>query len=462
MRRFAHALLLALCVPAFGEQKTPPPPSPPRPIPWPAVTEKKLDNGLTVVMAPLASVPKITTELTFLAGRGTEYRTHPGVAQLAGRVLTEGTNGRTSRQLKEELRAIGGSMSVSVDDDATTITASALSEFSPQLFDLLGDVARHPAYAKSEVALARSNFASEIEEERSTPDFVAEEQLDKAIFGRHPYAFVVPEPTEIEKVTPEQLKAFAGARYVPNNAHLIVVGDFDPAAVYDQAQKAFGSWERRPLAAEATSLPTRRDKRQIYFVDRPSSVQSTIAIGALAMPRQSPDYMSLRTAHMIYGGAFYSRLTLNIREAKGYTYSPYSQVNLRRRSGSFSANAAVRNEVTGPTILEMLYELDRMRVAAVTKEELDAAKTYSIGGLSLELESQAGMASRINSIYTYDLARDFLQMFQTRLDALTPDDIQKAAAKYFDTYRGAIVVVGDYGQVKDQIAPFGDVVVVKH
>ena len=332
----------------------------------------------------------------------------------------------------------------------------------PQLFDLLGDVARHPAYAKSEVALARSNFASEIEEERSTPDFVAEEQLDKAIFGRHPYAFVVPEPTEIEKVTPEQLKAFAGARYVPNNAHLIIVGDFDPAAVYDQAQKAFGSWERRPLAAEATSLPTRRDKRQIYFVDRPSSVQSTIAIGALAMPRQSPDYMSLRTAHMIYGGAFYSRLTLNIREAKGYTYSPYSQVNLRRRSGSFSANAAVRNEVTGPTILEMLYELDRMRVAPVTKEELDAAKTYSIGGLSLELESQAGMASRINSIYTYDLARDFLQMFQTRLDALTPDDIQKAAAKYFDTYRGAIVVVGDYGQVKDQIAPFGDVVVVKH
>src|SRR5438132_4620382 len=187
MRRFAHALLLALCVPAFGEQKTPPPPSPPRPIPWPAVTEKKLDNGLTVVMGPLARVPKITTELTFLAGRGTEYRVHPGLAQLAGRVLTEGTKSRSSKQLKEELRAIGGSMSVNVDDDSTTVTASALSEFSPQLFDLLSDVARHPAYEKSEVDLAKSNFVSEIEEECSTPDFVAQEQLEKAIFGRHPY-----------------------------------------------------------------------------------------------------------------------------------------------------------------------------------------------------------------------------------------------------------------------------------
>ena len=121
----------------------------------------------------------------------------------------------------------------------------------------------------------------------------------------------------------------------------------------------------------------------------------------------------------------------------------------------------MRNEVTGPTILEMLYELDRMRVAPVTQEELDAAKIYSLGTLSLELESQSGLASRINSIYTYDLPHDFLQTFQPRLEALTPDEIQKAAAKYFDTYRGAVVVVGDYAQVKDQVAPFGDVVLIR-
>ncbi len=455
------AVLLAITVPLFGEQKTPPPPSPPRPIQWPAITEKKLDNGLTVVLVPLTNVPKITAELTFLAGRGTAYREHPGVAQLAGRVLIEGTTSRSSKQLKEELRSIGGAMSVTVDDDGTTITASALSEFAPRLLELLSDVAQHPAYPKSEVDLAKTNFAQEIEEQRSQPDFLANEQFEKAIFGRHPYGFVVPESKAIAKVTRDGLKQFAGSHYVPNNAHLIIVGDLQPPAMFEEVQNALAGWKRGlapPL--ESPTLP-KREKRQIYFVDRPGSVQSTIIVGALAPPRKSPDYIALRTANMIYGGSFYSRLTRNIREAKGYTYSPYSVADLRRRAGAFWTTAAVRNEVTGPTILEMLYELDRMRVLPVTKEELDSAKTFSVGTLALQMETQASLADRINTIYTYELPRDFLQTFREKVDALTPDDIQNMGAKYFDTYRGAIVIVGDYAQVKEQVAPFGDVTLIK-
>lgn len=450
------ALLLTLAA-----QATPPPPAPPRAIQWPAITEKKLDNGLTVVLVPLSNVPKITAELTFLAGRGTAYREHPGVAQLAGRVLTEGTNTRTSKQLKEELRSIGGTMSVNVDDDGTTITASSLSEFAPRLLELLSDVAEHPAYPKSEVDLAKTNFIQEIEEQRSQPDFLANEQFEKAIFGRHPYGFVVPEPKAIAKVTRESLKSFASSRYVPNNAHLILVGDLHVATTFAAVQKAFDDWKRGVTpAVESPSLP-KRAKRQIYFVDRPGSVQSTIIVGALAPPRKSPDYITLRTANVIFGGSFYSRLTRNIREEKGYTYSPFGTIDLRRRAGVFYAGAAVRNEVTGPTILEMLYELDRMRVLPVTKEELESAKTYSIGTLALEMESQAGLANRINTIYTYELPRNFLQTFRDKVDALTPENIQGIAAKYFDTYRGAIVIVGDYSQVKDQVAPFGDVTLIR-
>ncbi|HYS54053.1 MAG TPA: pitrilysin family protein [Thermoanaerobaculia bacterium] len=430
-------------------------------IHWPTITEKKLENGLTVVLVPLPNVPKVTAQLTFLAGRGTGYREHPGMAQLAGRVLTEGTTSRTSKQLKEELRSIGGSMNVTVDDDATTITANALSEFSPKLLALLDDVAEHPAYPKSEVDLAKTNFAQEIEEQRSQPDFVANEQFEKAMFGRHPYGFVVPEPSAIAGITREGLKQFAASHYAPNNAHLIVVGDLQPEAMLEEVHKALGAWKRGtapPL--ESPPLP-RREKRQIYFVDRPGSVQSTIVMGAAAPPRKSPDYIPLRTANMILGGSFYSRLMLNIRENKGYTYSPFSVADLRRRAGTFWTSASVRNEVTGPTILEMLYELDRMRVLPVTKEELDSAKTYSIGTLALEMESQAGFANRINTIYTYQLPRNFLVTFDEKVNALKPDDIQKSAATYFDTYRGAIVIVGDYTKVKDQIAPFGDVTLIK-
>jgi predicted Zn-dependent peptidase len=450
-------LLLAAILAAVT---TPPPPAPPSPIQWPAITEKKLDNGLTVVLVPLHSVPKVSVEFTFMSGRGAAPET-PGVAQLAGRLLTEGTPARTSLQLKEELRSIGGSMNAYVTRDGTTIAADSLAEFSKNLFELLADVAQHPAFPKSEVDLAKTNFASEIEEQRSSPQFLADEQLAKSIFGKDPYGFVVPEPAAIGRVTREQLKAFAAARYVPNNAHVIIVGDFEVDPMFATVRSAFGGWKKSPVAAASNPTPPKRDKRQIDFVDRPGSVQSTILIGAIAPPRSSEDYVALRTATRIFGGAFYSRLTRNIREGKGYTYSPYSLADLNRRAGVFYASAEVRNEVTGPTILEMLYELDRMRVMPVTDEELDAAKVFSIGNLSLEIETQSGLASRINTIYTYGLAKDFLQTFQKNVSALKAEDIQRVAAKYFDTYRSAVVIVGDYAKVKDQVTPFGEVRLVK-
>jgi zinc protease len=449
------AMMLAAAV------TTPPPTAPFTAIKWPAITERKLENGLTVVLVPLHNVPKITIELSFISGRGTGAATAPGVSQLAARLLTEGTPTRTSLQLKEELRSIGGSLSVDVDRDATTISGSSLAEFSKPFFALLSDVAQHPSYPKSEVDLGKANAVSEIEEQRSTPGFLAGEQLAKSIFGKDPYAFVVATPAAIGAITREQLKSFAAAHYIPNNAHIIVVGDFEIDPMFATVKSALGSWPRGTLPAPETATPPKRDKRQIDFVDRPGSIQSSILIGAIAPPRSSPDYLPLRTANAIFGGAFYSRLTRNIREAKGYTYSPYSVGDLSRRAGMFYASADVRNEVTGPTILEMLYELDRMRVEPVTAEELEAAKIYSIGNLSLEIETQAGLASRINTIYTYGLKKDFLETFQEKVNALTADDIRKAAAKYFDTYRGAIVIVGDYAQVKDQVTPFGDVRLTK-
>ena len=459
MRRM---LVLFLALPLFAQQQTtPPPPAPPRTVQWPAITEKKLDNGLTVVLVPLHNVPKVEADLTFLVGRGASYKEKPGVAQLAARVLSEGTATRSSKQIKEELRAIGGDLAVNADVDATTIASSALSDFTPRLFDVLSDVAQHASYPKSEVELAKSNFASEIEEERSQPYFLGEEQLSKALFGAHPYGFTVPDPKALPKVTRDSLKEFAAANYVPNDAVLVVVGDIDAEATFGEVRKAFGGWKRGAARPPVSTTFPKREKRVIYFVDRPGSVQSTIFVGALAPARKSPDYVALRTADTIYGGAFYSRLTRNIREAKGYTYSPNSIALLRRYAGDVTVSAAVRNEVTGPTILEILYELDRMRVEPVTKEELDSAKTYSNGTMALELESQAGFAQRVRTLYVYDLPRDFLKTFGEKINKLTAADIQQAAAKYFDTYRGAIVVVGDYKVVKTQVAPFGDVVVVK-
>ncbi len=345
----AALVMSILCATSMtAQQKTPPPPGPIRPLNLPQITEKKLSNGLTVVLAPLPNVPKLTTILTFRgAGAAADRKKHAGIAQISAAVANEGTDTRTSKQIKEELRSIG--------------------------------------------------------------------------------------------------------------AHLIVVGDIDPTRTFTEIEKAFGGWKAGSVVAQETLQVPAREKRQIYFVNRPGSIQSAIYVGNITIPRKDKDYFSLRTADTIFGGSFYSRLTRNIREAKGYTYSPFSSANTQAKAGSFVAGAFVRNEVTGPTLLEIFYELDRMRVLPVTDEELNAAKEYSTGNFSVELASQQGLAGRINTIYTYDLSKQFISEFRSRIDALTTADIQKAAAKYFDTYRAAVVIVGDYEKVKDQVTPFGDV-----
>jgi predicted Zn-dependent peptidase len=446
--------------PLQAQQKTAPAPGPgpARPLNLPTITEKKLSNGLTVVLAPLPNVPKFTCILAFpSANNSTDRQKHPGIAQLVAGVANEGTDTRTSKQIKEELRSIGGSLGVSSDSDSTSIFASSLSEFSPRLFDLISDVAQHPLFPENEVNLAKENTIEGIRAARGDSNFLANERFQKAVFGNHPYSFVVPDEKSIAALTREDMKAFVNSYYIPNNAHLIVVGDIDPDKTFAEIEKAFGTWKSGTVVEEdLPALPT-REKRQIYFVNRPGSIQSTIYIGNTTIARKHQDYFSLRTADSIFGGSFYSRLTRNIREDKGYTYSPFSASNTQAKAGSFQAGASVRNEVTGPTLLEMFYELDRMRVLPVTEEELTSAKEYSNGNFSIELASQAGLAGRLNTIYTYGLSKTFINDFRSKIGALTPADIEKAAAKYFDTYHAAIVIVGDYEKVKDQVTPFGDV-----
>ncbi|HEY3580579.1 MAG TPA: pitrilysin family protein [Pyrinomonadaceae bacterium] len=452
--------LVLITAPASAQQKTPPSPGPARPLNLPKITEKKLANGLTVVLAPLPNVPKVTALLTFRsATTASDREAHPGIAQIAASVANEGTDTRTSKQIKEELRSIGGSLGLGSDADSTTMNASSLSEFSARLFDLMSDVAQHPSFPETEVKLAQENTIQQIRAGRADPGFLVNERFQKAVFGNHPYGFVVPDEKSINALTPADLRGFVSKYYIPNAAHLVVVGDIDVDKTFAEIEKAFGSWKSGTVPPDDNPAVPKRDKRQIYFVNRPGSIQSAIYIGNTSIPRKDKDYFAIRTANIIYGGSFYSRLTRNIREGKGYTYSPFSSANTQAKTGSFLAGAFVRNEVTGPTLLEIFYELDRMRVLPVTDEELNAAKEYSTGNFSVELASQQGLAGRIATIYTYDLDKNFINDFRPKIETLTAADIQHVAAKYFDTYHAAVVIVGDWEKVKEQVEPFGDVTI---
>src|ERR1700730_8764808 len=207
---FATATLILMSLTATSaQQKTPPPPGPARPLNLPKITEKKLSNGLTVIMAPLPNVPKVTAVLTFRSATTAADRDkHPGIAQIAATLVNEGTDTRTSKPIKEELRSSGGSLFLNTDADSTNMSASALSEFSTRLWALMSDITQHPAFPETEGKLAKDNSSQGISSSRANPNFLVNERFQKAVFGNHPYGFVVPDEKSINALTRDDLRGF--------------------------------------------------------------------------------------------------------------------------------------------------------------------------------------------------------------------------------------------------------------
>src|ERR1041385_4115447 len=240
MKSLLSLLLLtfALTFPVAAQQKTPPSPGADRPLNLPKITEKKLANGLTVILAPLPNVPKVTAILTFRsATTGADRQSHSGIASIASAVANEGTDTRTSKQLKEELRSIGGTLGLGANADATSMTASALSEFSSKLFELMNDVVQHPAFPETELKLAKENTIQQIRAGRADPGFLVNERFQKAVFGDHPYSFFVPDEKSINALTRDDLRGFVSHYYLPNTSHLIVVGDIDVDKTFAEVEK---------------------------------------------------------------------------------------------------------------------------------------------------------------------------------------------------------------------------------
>src|SRR6202041_3296503 len=321
----------------------------------------------------------------------------------------------------------------------------------------LADLARNASFPDEEFERERRQRMEGLKIQRTTPDFLATERLRRILFGEHPYAIVAPQEAQVAAFRREQLEEFYHQNFSPANALLILVGDFSAAAILDQVEKIFGAWKAPAPAPQKWPEPPRQSGRQVHLVHLPGSVQTQVLIGNLAITRRDPDWFRLVLANSIYGGAFHSRLVMNIREQKGYTYSPRSGVQSLRQHGYFSVHAAVRNEVAAATLTEIFYEMDRMRSLPVTVEELESARSYLTGVFSLGVATQDGLLGQISTIYLDHLPEDHLETYREKVHALTADDIVVAARRHFDSANAQIVLVGDRAQIAEQAALFGEV-----
>jgi len=430
-----------------------PPLSPERPVIWPQRTHATLPNGLEVVLVESHTIPKFNGQLFFRTGNAAASA--PGLAEITSSVLRTGTSARTSRQIEEDLRRIGADLSSGAGTDTSVISFAGLVDFSAELLGLVSELSRQASFPADEFERERRQMLEGLRIERTTPGFLAGERLRKVLFGAHPYGSVSPMESDVENYTLEQLKAFYREHYHPANALLVHVGDFSPQEMLAQVEKIFGAWlPGKSEPAPDPPLPVLQGRR-VYLVDLPAAVQAQVLVGNRAITRKHPDWLRLTLANSIYGGAFNSRLVMNIREEKGYTYSPRSGAHPLRQHGYFSVHAAVRNEVTAATLTEIFYEIDRMRSTPVPPDELADARNYLTGLFSLGLATQGGLAGQLATTTLERLPEDYLETYRERILALTSADVLDAAQKYFDSANAQIVIVGDRAQLEAQAAQFG-------
>jgi len=446
---------------ALFAQATPKPAvGPERPFTPPPRVERTLPNGLQVVTVRYPTVPKVSVVLTVRSGLAEDPAKQAGLAQFVVDAVQEGTTSRDSRKLKRDVFAMGATLSGFAGQDTSTFTMRGLADTLPQMLDILADVARNPTFPQDEIDLLKTNTKQGLQAQLASPQFVANRAYRQALFGAHPYARVGPTPESVDAIDRAAIAAYHKAHYRPNNAFVIVTGDVTPDTVTAAVQKAFGSWARGDVPPSATPAVPELQGRKIVFVQRPNSVQSSISVGNFAIRRNDPRWPVLQLANQIYGAAFDSRLVRNIREEKGYTYSPQSQFQAMEQAGFYRAVADVRNDVTGATVKEIYGEIDKFRTGGPEPDELTNAKTYMRGLFVIQNATQAGLTNTLNTMYSFGLPKDYPETFQKTVTNLNGEAVKTGAQMLLGSEKSVIVIVGDYAKVKDQLTGLGEITFV--
>jgi zinc protease len=447
--------LVAVSAPAFSQER--PAVGPERPFQLAPRIEKTLANGLRVIVTRQAAIPKVSLTLTVLSGYSSDPADLTGLASLTADLIQEGTKTKNSRQIRREVFGMGGSLSAAASQDFTSVSVRGLSEFTPRLIDLVADVAMNPTIPEDEVAILKQQHLQAVSQQKASPQFLANRTFRAALFGQHPYARTSETEASLKAMDRAKLVAFHRDHYRPNNAFLLIVGAVEPDATFAMVEKAFGAWARGDVTAPAFASPPALVGRHLYFVQRPNSIQSSIALGNMAVKRSDPRWYELTLANTIYGGAFNSRIVRNIREEKGYTYSPQSTLTGFSNAGFYRFAADVRNEVTGPTLTEVFKEIDKLRADGSDGAELQGAKSYLRGIFPIQTATQTGLSATLNNVYVFGLPKDYPETFRAKIAAVTPEQVKSAAATLFGSENSLIAIVGDYAKVKDQLAGFKDI-----
>ena len=435
-----------------------PAPLKPRALKVPAAVETKIANGLRLAIVRDVRLPMVSFRLAFRGGDSSDPAELPGLSDMMAHLLTEGTAQRTSLQIAEEVERLGATLSVSSASDYAAIAASSLAVYADEIVELIADVTLQPSFPQNEIDLARENTKQMLIQQRAQPNFLASERVAKVMFGQHPYARISPTPESLDGMTKATFAEFHRQALAPDKAVLLIVGDVDPDETAAKLESLFGGWGTVSSSESVFPAPPPSTTRTLYVIDRPGSAQSNIVIANAGITRTSGDYFPMLLMHTILGANASSRLFMNLREEKGYTYGAYSSLDARRLAGTFRATAEVRTPVTGASLHEFFFELNRIRDERVPDEELRNAKSYLTGVFPIRIETQDGLIDQLTSVKMFDLPDDYLHTYRDRVNAVTAEDVQRVAQQHVTPDRAAVVIVGDAAAIEDQIKDYAETI----
>jgi predicted Zn-dependent peptidase len=434
-------------IPAVGKR---------RPMRLPAVAERVLPNGLRVIAARRPGIPRFEARLRVPTVRRGEAGDAARQLVLAETLLA-GTPDRTSVDIAESVQRLGASLHASSDAEWVAVGGSALSVSLAPFLGLLNEVVTEACFPADEVALERERLVQEITLARSQPENIARDALVRRFFDAHPYGRGMADPVAVAKVRPAVLRKEHAIRLLPAGSILVVVGDLAPARVLDRAEGSLGGWGAGGKQAQHTRIdclapPSPPSRGPIVLVDRAGAVQTNIRMAGPAVPRGHPDFSALVLANAVFGGYFTSRLVNNIRERRGYTYSPGSGLEHRQVASTFVVSADVGTDVTAAALVEIRYELGRMVSTLADQAELDSARRYLQGTLAMSVQTQAGLTSYLATLAGFGLGLDYLREYPAALEAVTVDAVRDAASRYMALPSLVTVLVGDAATVEPSVA----------
>ncbi|MCX8477345.1 MAG: pitrilysin family protein [Sphingomonas sp.] len=452
MRRtlIAISLALAAATPALAQDFPPPPPvGEPKPFKLPATETFTLPNGLTVTLVPYGIAPKAVVSLRVRAGNAVEGE-QTWLADLTAEMLKEGAGSRSSADLATAAAGMGGELGVGAGMQTTQISINVLSEHAPDAIALIGDVAIRPTLPASELARIQANLARQLSVALSQPGTLADVALARTIYGpNHPYGRTIPTQAQLAAYTIDDVKRFHASQFGAKRAHLYIAGKFDAAAVKAAVAKAFGGWAAGPTPAELAA-PHQAGPR-VILIDRPDAPQTTLRLAFDAALAGSAADIPQRVTNELLGGAFSSRITTNIRETKGYTYSPNSSVAFGPGDALWSFDADVTTNVTGAALTEVFKEIRRMQTEPAPIEESKGIRTYMAGLFAI---SNSTSPSLVNTLATRDmlgLPGDWTDRYVPAVLAVDPAAMMASAKARYPLDKLTLVAVGDLKTVEPQL-----------